>query len=222
MPRAANIEDATGIAILAMVQHEGRLERDASAGTGAPSKPTVARAGAPPAAPSTMPKRSRTTRMPRPSARGAAVRDVLTVLSRRWPLLAVDVLPVLFFAVIFGVALCVLVGVGIERVAYRPLRNGLVLCGGEPSPAERAALVESQLAERVDTDADALHRLLRALIGRGVFCRRRDGRSEAAMHDVLLEGHDRPHGAGEARDQVLLALHEAGADALGQRARSAA
>jgi exodeoxyribonuclease VII large subunit len=28
------------------------------------------------------------------SARGAAVRDVLTVLSRRWPLLAVDVLPV--------------------------------------------------------------------------------------------------------------------------------
>jgi len=39
-------------------------------------------------------------------------------------------------------------------------------------------LTIDQLAERVDTDADALHRLLRALIGRGVFCRRRDGRFE--------------------------------------------
>ncbi len=35
-----------------------------------------------------------------------------------------------------------------------------------------------ELAEKVGVDADALHRLLRALIGRGVFRRRRDGRYE--------------------------------------------
>jgi C-methyltransferase len=35
-----------------------------------------------------------------------------------------------------------------------------------------------ELAARVGADADALHRLLRALISRGVFCRRRDGRYE--------------------------------------------
>jgi C-methyltransferase len=35
-----------------------------------------------------------------------------------------------------------------------------------------------ELAARVGADADALRRLLRALIGRGVFCRRRDGRYE--------------------------------------------
>src|ERR1700759_5299642 len=35
-----------------------------------------------------------------------------------------------------------------------------------------------ELAARVGADADALHRLLRALIGRGVFRRRRDGRYE--------------------------------------------
>ncbi|HEY9304148.1 MAG TPA: methyltransferase dimerization domain-containing protein, partial [Mycobacterium sp.] len=35
-----------------------------------------------------------------------------------------------------------------------------------------------ELAEKISVDADALHRLLRALIGRGVFRRRRDGRYE--------------------------------------------
>src|SRR5580693_9515128 len=35
-----------------------------------------------------------------------------------------------------------------------------------------------ELAARVGADADALHRLLRALIGRGVFRRRLDGRYE--------------------------------------------
>jgi C-methyltransferase len=35
-----------------------------------------------------------------------------------------------------------------------------------------------ELADRVGADPDALGRLLRALIGRGVFCRRRDGRYE--------------------------------------------
>jgi hypothetical protein len=33
-----------------------------------------------------------------------------------------------------------------------------------------------ELASRVGADSDALRRLLRALIGRGIFCRRRDGR----------------------------------------------
>jgi C-methyltransferase len=47
-------------------------------------------------------------------------------------------------------------------------------------------LTIDQLAERVDADADALHRLLRALIGRGVFCRRRDGRFELnSLADTL-------------------------------------
>jgi C-methyltransferase len=39
-------------------------------------------------------------------------------------------------------------------------------------------LTIEELAARVGADADALHRLLRALIGRGVFRRRRDGRYE--------------------------------------------
>lgn len=37
-------------------------------------------------------------------------------------------------------------------------------------------LTIDELADKVGVDADALHRLLRALIGRGVFRRRRDGR----------------------------------------------
>jgi C-methyltransferase len=43
-----------------------------------------------------------------------------------------------------------------------------------------------ELAARVDADADALRRLLRALIGRGIFRQRRDGRYELnALSDTL-------------------------------------
>jgi C-methyltransferase len=43
-----------------------------------------------------------------------------------------------------------------------------------------------ELAARVDADADALRRLLRALISRGVFRHRRDGRYELnSLADTL-------------------------------------
>lgn len=50
-------------------------------------------------------------------------------------------------------------------------------------------LTIDELAARVGADADALHRLLRALIGRGVFRRGRDGRYELnSLADTLRSG----------------------------------
>ena len=47
-------------------------------------------------------------------------------------------------------------------------------------------LTIDELAARVDADTDALRRLLRALIGRGVFRQRRDGRFELnSLADTL-------------------------------------
>src|ERR1700722_8481989 len=69
-----------------------------------------------------------------------------------------------------------------------------------------------ELAAKVGADADALHRLLRALIGRGVFHRRPDGRyelnslgstlrSDAAMSMVWAA---RFYGSGEQRERWTL------------------
>src|ERR1700732_1013815 len=49
---------------------------------------------------------------------------------------------------------------------------------GVADPPATGPLTIEELAARVGADADALRRLLRALIGRGIFRRRRDGRYE--------------------------------------------
>ena len=69
-----------------------------------------------------------------------------------------------------------------------------------------------QLAARVDADADALHRLLRALISRGVFRYRRDGRYELnSLADTLrsdapasMKSAARFYGSQEQRERWTL------------------
>jgi C-methyltransferase len=70
-------------------------------------------------------------------------------------------------------------------------------------------LTIDELAEKVGVDADALHRLLRALIGRGVFRRRRDDRYElnplaAALRSnapISMAWAARFYGSPEQRDR---------------------
>src|SRR5258705_4069927 len=69
-----------------------------------------------------------------------------------------------------------------------------------------------QLAARVDADADALHRLLRALVSRGVFRYRRDGRYELnSLADTLrsdapasMTSAARFYGSAEQRERWTL------------------
>jgi hypothetical protein len=72
-----------------------------------------------------------------------------------------------------------------------------------------------ELAARVDADADALRRLLRALISRGVFRRRRDGRYELNSLADTLRSDARPsmksaarfYGSAEQRERWTLLVN---------------
>jgi O-methyltransferase domain/Dimerisation domain len=73
-------------------------------------------------------------------------------------------------------------------------------------------LTIDELAERVNADGDALRRLLRALIGRGVFRQRRDGRFELnsladslrSNASVSMNSAARFHGSQEQRERWTL------------------
>ncbi len=60
-------------------------------------------------------------------------------------------------------------------------------------------LTIDELAVRVDADADALTRLLRALIGEGIFTRRRDGRYALSAQASALRSDAPMSVAGMAR-----------------------
>lgn len=67
----------------------------------------------------------------------------------------------------------------------------------------------AELARRVDADPDALYRLMRALVSRGVFRQRRDGRyglnglgaTLRSAAEVSLAGAARFYGSSEHREQ---------------------